>query len=1079
MPGVVLTWKGMTMTEKMKEFVHGASILKCRALLFAAQLAFVQVMGNHAGAFAAADCRVEHVGDLLNLSNQYFRWTVDISAGPRAVQCENLLTGSKVDLHRGEEASLRFSGAHFGSISRKGFDTSGQQRFELVDWTQATGGAADEHPDEEKGFAAEYYRPDFNDLNWTLTASPWELNNGAAGSTVNIPNPSGYNWFRHRLILPGDARGRTISIVLGGCGLYDFGNQRIFLNGKLIGEREIEQQWEEPGLYRLTPDQEAYEHLRFGNGNWNVIAVQAWNCFDNRPRHLRKMDSRKWFRPSRELRLMEHAVTVGEAFVDVPLLKVTGIDVQSEGTEGRLRLAVETSLPSLAASLWYEWSADEPALRKWLELENTTRPGLLLEVNLGSYPVDLPATEGFRGFPVYLNDEMFFSVAHPAGVAQGGYGSVRMCHFPGRQLWPGENFTSKQAVIGFAETGGALQSFHDYIIRRSPRKQESLVKWNGFGAAWARKAWISPLEENWQTVDTPSEETMMLQLDKMEELQESLGLSFDYFWIDHGWRCPEVMPWLNGQEYNGQLRSSMLVLSPTGWPNGPGRMVQRIEGLGMRLGLWLAAGHAECCSLADTQQLWRNAMKRHIQENNVAGFKFDGMVNRCWSTDHNHLPGKYSIEMGADGKINFYNYARQLKPDIFLMFYYGHDSPWWLLWGDTLYDSGVAMEAASPSSVPTLMSIRESVAIGLDQCLRFDADVPPQGKDSLGTWLSKSLWNNSIGPEHWLPALVLDISRGSAIANPWADLNVDIRPDEYPVLAHLTRLLKSSPDCFLNTKPVLGSPWREEPYGYLGSNGRRAFLTVNNPTWRDQKISIEIGSELGLPSVGEWEIYLHFPVTGRAFASQDRILQSYSQDSEPVVSNVMTGKQRIWNSREQLSWYQGPFEVVLLEIAPKGEGSVTEEVGEEVQLPTFPSGARELTILSEPSRPVQGTPTKERSIKVEIPPCPSPAIFALVLRMTSGDLYWRSNMSNVFQLSGTISGETVGPDGEEGDFPLQYTTIPDKQHSCWLVFKIQLDSSKESRSAELTLADSLPADVSVEMSAQVVPELTRMGGRFF
>ena len=193
----------------------------------------------------------------------------------------------------------------------------------------------------------------------------------------------------------------------------------------------------------------------------------------------------------------------------------------------------------------------------------------------------------------------------------------------------------------------------------------------------------------------------------------------------------------------------------------------------------------------------------------------------------------------------------------------------------------------------------------------------------------------------------------------------------------------------------------------------------------------------------------------------------------------MTEKKRIWKSGEPLSWYQAPFEVVLLEIAPKGEGSVTGEDTQDYPLPTLPSGARELTILSESSPPAEGGTAKERSIHCEIPPCPTPSIFALVLRMTDGDLHWRNSMSNLIQLSGTIAGEAIGLDGAGGDFPLRYTTVPEKQNSCWLVFRIPLAGSEQNRSARLTLAENLPADVTVKTFAHVVPEQTRMGGHFF
>ena len=52
---------------------------------------------------------------------------------------------------------------------------------------------------------------------------------------------------------------------------------------------------------------------------------------------------------------------------------------------------------------------------------------------------------------------------------------------------------------------------------------------------------------------------------------------------------------------------------------------------------------------------------------------------------------------------------------------------------DTLFDSGVGIEAASPSDFPAPFA-RDSVTQRLDQAQWFSADVPPLGKDSLGAF---------------------------------------------------------------------------------------------------------------------------------------------------------------------------------------------------------------------------------------------------------------------------------------------------------------------------------------------------------
>ena len=143
-------------------------------------------------------------------------------------------------------------------------------------------------------------------------------------------------------------------------------------------------------------------------------------------------------------------------------------------------------------------------------------------------------------------------------------------------------------------------------------------------------------------------------------------------------------------------------------------------------------------------------------------------------------------------------------PEAFLILYWGYRSPWWLLHGDTLFDSGIGIEAASPSSQPAPYA-RDSVTQKLDQAQRHACDVPALGKDSLGIWLSDWAWNSSIGKERWQEGFVMDISRGSLLAQIWAD-NDWLSPPEWKQLADFLALLRAEPKCFENPHFILGNP---------------------------------------------------------------------------------------------------------------------------------------------------------------------------------------------------------------------------------------------------------------------------------
>lgn len=114
------------------------------------------------------------------------------------------------------------------------------------------------------------------------------------------------------------------------------------------------------------------------------------------------------------------------------------------------------------------------------------------------------------------------------------------------------------------------------------------------------------------------------------------------------------------------------------------------------------------------------------------------------------------------------------------------------------------------------------MTVGLDQAQWYAADVPRLGKDSLGVWLSGWEWNSSIGKERWQEGFVMDMCRGSMLAQPWSDASW-LSPDERKQMAEFIALLKGQPGCFRNSRFVLGNPWKGEPYGYVCSNGKRAF----------------------------------------------------------------------------------------------------------------------------------------------------------------------------------------------------------------------------------------------------------------
>ena len=62
----------------------------------------------------------------------------------------------------------------------------------------------------------------------------------------------------------------------------------------------------------------------------------------------------------------------------------------------------------------------EPAIRKKIEIQNLSdSPRLLMDVYVEDFALDGTTTDGGQGDPVFIDDEAFIAIEHPAGVNQG------------------------------------------------------------------------------------------------------------------------------------------------------------------------------------------------------------------------------------------------------------------------------------------------------------------------------------------------------------------------------------------------------------------------------------------------------------------------------------------------------------------------------------------------------------------------------------------------------------------------------------------------------------------------------------
>jgi hypothetical protein len=334
---------------------------------------------------------------------------------------------------------------------------------------------------------------------------------------------------------------------------------------------------------------------------------------------------------------------------------------------------------------------------------------------------------------------------------------------------------------------------------------------------------------------------------------------------------------------------------------------------------------AFCRATEPANSFYIEGFVHHIRENGVRMVKFDDFVTQCSNPAHAHLPGVYGNEAQIEAAIACHRALDAACPELFIILYWGYRSPWWLLHADTVFETGVEMEACSPGHFPAPF-IRHAVIRKIDQGRTYASSLPALGADTLGIWLSHwGGWNSGIGTERWQDGLVMDICRGHALAQIWTDPDW-LTPPERRQVHEFIALMKSQPACFTNGRLLFGDPWKAEPYGYGCTDGRRAFLAINNGTWDDREITLDLGPAWGLPADRRWDLYRWHPAPAR-----------------------LTGAAAGFSTGTRLTLRA--FEVVLLEAVPHGESPSLDKA---FTAQPLPSG------FAEASRAIPVTVTRQR-----------------------------------------------------------------------------------------------------------------------
>jgi hypothetical protein len=981
----------------------------------------------------------------------------------------NKLSGKRYPLRNARELRLTFSAA-------KG-------RIEIPWWHCAFGPDNDAtSPEQEAGYRNGYHTPSYDDSQWDYCINPCLPEGSESG---NLPHNQGrpaivydgYGWFRTTFQLPADAQGEEIILNLGGYDQTDWNECWVYVNGFEVGRRSSSGRWRNPAQFRIAPGSPGYASLRFGSSVSNLVALRTY-AYD---RHFDDLSEDVLVRylfnvhSAPTSAFYDQFVTVGVPYLHVADFEVASVRHEQTGQGPGLVVEMRNREAAIKVLLHYELEGF--LRRKWAEVSNeNTQPKLLLDVGLDYFETDATSADGGYGDPVTLNEELFCAVEHPSGLNRGEGGKISLVHFPGKQLEAGERWRSYASIIGAAPPQRVREQFLSYIEAHTVRKKRFVALYDSLGIT----AFSQGL--NW----TLNEEQNIRTLELFEQWKKQ-GIRLDYYLAELSF---DLTP-------SGDLKRLRLF----SYPDGPAEMIARMSRMGVKYGQYfsvanggwttwrnpktlncrianpkmppnplfrhgyLAGGTGAMCVASEPYfSMLKESVEYHCRENKVGLFKFDGGRYYCTSTDHDHLPGKYSTEQHFNRLIELAATARALTPDMFIVWYWGLHSPFFALHGDVMFDVRLSMEAANTCDYPALF-FRDSVTQALDQGAQFAKWVPAINHDSLGVWLADIEWGNCMGTERWQEAVVMDLGRGSLLfPQLWSDIYL-FEDHDVAFLARIQQLAYRNEKVFFQRRHTIGDAWKNAIYGYSYFDGERGFIFLNNVSFASRSVQIELGESLGLkaPEGRKVRLRLHFP--------EEAVLMRQG-NPDFAVGQVAEIRLR-------------PFEVMLIEVQPAaasdsglaGREAIENTPVYSYPVPTRPGAYRkdlEIHFADAPDLQKRGCGKTLSVLAGQLPAYSGGRHhLAIVCTFKQGGRWWRQkSMSDFVQATGVIEGVY-----------LEFTSTPDfrqthnNQWNPWLVFSAPLPKASAGRQMEIGITSYLPEGVEMATDIWVVKEWWRPRSR--
>ena len=660
-------------------------------------------------------------------------------------------------------------------------------------------------------------------------------------------------------------------------------------------------------------------------------------------------------------------------------------------------------------------------------------------------------------------------VEHPSGFNRWNGKGIQVTHFPGRWLKPGEVWRSHSSIVGVSPPHQANRKFLEYLEAHTVRKNKILALYDPFGLTAFTDG------TSWALNDQQNAGTLNL----LGEWQKR-GIKFDYY-------IPDM-------SLDTTSASDLKKFRSFSFPDGPGEMIKQIRELGMKFGQWFcvtsgnwsngrnprmapsrvpnprksspalfrngysSGGVGSLCVASEPYfSTLKDAIVFHIKNHNVELIKLDCGDYYCNSTQHEHLPGKYSTEESFNRLIAIAREARQANSAVFVIWYWGIYSPFAALYGDVIFDIRLSMEAASTGDYPALF-FRDAVSQALDQGSQCTRWVPPKNHDSLGIWLANNQWGNQMETVRWQEGLIMDLARGNLLfPQIWSDI-FNLENHDVEFLARIQGLVKRNERVFLTQRHTLGDAWKDEIYGYSYFDGAHGFLFLNNVSFESRMARLPLGEAIGLQA-----------------GKGQRLQMRLHHPSQALLTRMGSATFAVG---EEVEIHLRPFEVAMIEITPPAvaEGGLPPRdllealSGYSYAVPIVKTAeASELEVHFADSEVLEGEGCRKeyRAFEGILPGYANGRHHVVVVNTfhRRGRKWRHSQMSRQVQAMARVDGSMV----EFAATP-DYRQTGNNQWNPWIVFSAPLPAAFAGQPIQFGISSYLPEGVETNTKLYVIKE---------